>query len=128
MMVSRKVIEEVGLLYEPFFLYYEEFDWCTQIRKKGYKIYYQPKSLIYHKESMTTGKSSPLKTFYLTRNRILFMRRNAPLPGLLVFLAYFVCFTIPKNTVSFLLKKQKDHLRSFWKGIMWHFNPNITFN
>jgi GT2 family glycosyltransferase len=128
MMVSRKVIEEVGPLYEPFFLYYEEFDWCTKIKKAGYKIYYQPKSLIYHKESMTTGKSSPLKTFYITRNRILFMRRNAPLPGLMVFLAWFVCFTIPKNTVQFLLKKQKDHLKSFWKGIFWHFNSKITFN
>ena len=128
MMVSRKVIEEVGPLYEPFFLYYEEFDWCTKIKKAGYKIYYQPKSLIYHKESMTTGKSSPLKTFYITRNRILFMRRNAPLPGLMIFLAWFVCFTIPKNTVQFLAKKQQDHLRSFWKGILWHFNSKITFN
>lgn len=128
MMVSRKVIDEVGPLYEPFFLYYEEFDWCTQIKKKGYKIYYQPKSLIYHKESMTTGKASPLKTFYITRNRILFMRRNAPLPGLLVFLAWFVCFTIPKNTIQFVSRKQKDHLRSFWKGIFWHFNKKITFN
>jgi GT2 family glycosyltransferase len=128
MMVSRKAIEEAGPMYEPFFLYYEEFDWCTQIKKKGYKIYYQPKSLIYHKESMTTGKSSPLKTFYITRNRILFMRRNAPLPGLMVFLAWFVCFTIPKNTIQFAARKQKDHLRSFWKGILWHFNSKITFN
>jgi GT2 family glycosyltransferase len=128
MMVSRNVLNDVGPLYEPFFLYYEEFDWCTQIRKKGYKIYYQPKSLIYHKESMTTGKESPLKTFYLTRNRILFMRRNAPPHGLLFFLTYFVCFTIPKNTAQYLIKKQPDHLKSFWKGILWHFNRKITFN
>ena len=128
MMVPEKVVKEVGLLHEPFFLYYEEFDWCNQIKKKGYKIYYQPKSLIYHKESMTTGKSSPLKTFYITRNRILFMRRNVPFPGLFVFLLYFTCFTIPKNTLQFLVKKQKDHLRSFWKGILWHFNSKITFN
>lgn len=128
MMVSRKVIEQVGGLHEAFFLYYEEFDWCNQIKKKGFNIYYQPKSLIYHKESMTTGKESPLKTYYLTRNRILFMRRNTPLPGLLVFLAYFALFTIPKNTLQFILRKQKDHLRSFWRGIMWHFNSKITFN
>jgi GT2 family glycosyltransferase len=128
MMVSRKAIEKAGMMYEPYFLYYEEFDWCTKIKKQGFKVYYQPKSLIYHKESMTTGKSSPLKTFYITRNRILFMRRNAPLSGFLVFLAYFVCFTIPKNTMQFLLRKQKDHLQSFWKGIMWHFNRKITFN
>ena len=128
MMVPRKVIAEVGPMPENFFLYYEEFDWSEHIKRAGYKIYYQPKSLIYHKESMTAGKSSPLKTFYLTRNRILFMRRNSPRLAFLIFASYFVCLTIPKNTVVFLLKGQKEHLKSFWKGILWHFNRTITFN
>jgi GT2 family glycosyltransferase len=128
MMVSRKVIQEVGLLPELFFLYYEEFDWCEQIKRKGFKVYYQPASLIYHKESMTTGKASPLKTFYLTRNRILFMRRNTRFYHFLIFMTYFICFTIPKNTGIYLFKRQKAHLKSFWKGIFWHFNRNITFN
>lgn len=128
MFLPRKVINEVGLMPELFFLYYEEFDWSEQIKRKGYKIYYQPKSLIYHKESMTTGKSSPLKTFYLTRNRILFMHRNMGLFNFVVFLTYFVFLTIPKNTITYMLRGQKEHLRSFWKGIMWHFNHKITFN
>ena len=128
MLVPRKIIEEIGMLYEPFFLYYEEFDWSEQIKRKGYKIYYQPASLIYHKESMTTGKASPLKTFYLTRNRILFMRRNVAWPAFLLFSAYFLCFTIPKNTLAFLWKGQAAHLKSFWKGILWQFNRSITFN
>lgn len=126
MLVPRKVIAEVGMMYETFFLYYEELDWSERIKKAGYKIYYQPASLIYHKESMTTGKFSPLKTYYLTRNRILFMRRNVPLPGLLVFSAYFTFFTIPKNTLAFLWKGQQAHLKSFWKGIFWQFNRTIT--
>ena len=128
MMVPRKVVEEVGGLPEDFFIYYEEFDWCEQIKRKGYKVYYQPKSLIYHKESMTTGKASPFKTFYNTKNRIYYMRRNAPKASLLVFYAYFTFITIPKNTLTFLLKGQKAHLRSFWKGILWQFNRRITFN
>jgi GT2 family glycosyltransferase len=128
MLVPRHVIEEAGSLHEPFFLYYEELDWSVRIRKKGYKIYFQPKSLIYHKESMTTGKASPLKTYYLTRNRIWFMRRNMPWPAVLVFSAYLIVFTIPKNTLTYLFKGQKEHLRSFWKGILWQFNSRITFN
>jgi GT2 family glycosyltransferase len=115
-------------LPEQFFIYYEEFDWCEQIKRKGYKVYYQPKSLIYHKESMTTGKSSAFKTFYHTKNRIYFMRRNVPMPGLLVFMTYFTLCTVPKNTLTFLFKGQKAHLRSFWKGILWQFNRSITFN
>jgi len=128
MMVSRSVIDKVGLMPEEFFLYYEELDWSEQIRRKGFKIYYQPNSLIYHKESMTTGKMSPLKTYYLTRNRILFMRRNVPLPAFSVFLLFFIFFTIPKNTFSYVIKNQKAHLRSFWKGILWHCNSGISFN
>lgn len=128
MMISRKALEKVGPLPDQFFIYYEELDWSEQVKRQGFKIYYQPKSLIYHKESMSTGKSSPFKTYYHTKNRILFMRRNVPLPSFLVFVSYFVCFTIPKNTVTFLAKGQKQHLKSFWKGIMWHFNRSITFN
>jgi GT2 family glycosyltransferase len=128
MMVPRKIIEEVGGLPDEFFIYYEEFDWCEQIKRKGYKVYYQPASLIYHKESMTTGKSSPFKTFYHTKNRILFMKRNMKPLNFFIFLSYFTFFTVPKNTLTFLLKGQKEHLRSFWKGILWHFNRNITFN
>jgi GT2 family glycosyltransferase len=127
MMVSREVINKVGLMPEEFFLYYEELDWSVQIRKKGFNIYFQPNALIYHKESMTTGKTSPLKTFYLTRNRILFMRRNTPLPGLGIFFLYFTFFTIPKNTLTYLFRRQLIHLKSFWKGILWHFNSKISF-
>ena len=127
MMVSKKAITDVGLMPEQFFLYYEELDWSVQFKKKGYHIYFQPQALIYHKESMTTGKNSPLKTYYLTRNRILFMRRNTPLPKLGIFIIYFTFIAVPKNSMSYLLNKQPDHLRSFWKGIVWHFTFGMKF-
>jgi GT2 family glycosyltransferase len=128
MMVPRRIVEEVGMMPEQYFLYYEEFDWSEQIKRKGYRIYYQPRSLIYHKESMTTGKSSPLKTYYLTRNRLLFMRRNMPWLTRLVFTFYFILLTIPKNTVQYLYKGQLEHLRSFWRGIFSQFNAKINLN
>lgn len=127
MLVRRDVFDAVGGFYEPFFLYYEELDLSEKIRRKSYKLYYQPASLIYHKESMTTGKSSSLKTFYLTRNRILFMRRNMPWYSLAVFSLYLAFFTVPKNTLTFLARGQRDHLRSFWRAIFWQFNSAIQF-
>jgi GT2 family glycosyltransferase len=122
MMLPARVVEQVGLMPEVYFLYYEEFDWCEQIKRKGYNIYYQPKSLIYHKESMTVGKKSTLKTFYLNRNRILFMRRNVKGWPLLVFTLFYVCCTIPKNVLVYLLRRETTHLRAFWHGLTW----NIT--
>jgi GT2 family glycosyltransferase len=127
MMVPRSVVEKVGLMPEEFFLYYEELDWSEQIRRQGYKIYYQPASLIYHKESMTTGKTSPLKTFYQTRNRILFMKRNVRWFQFLVFIFFFIFFTIPKNTMVYIVKGKIPHLKAFWKGFLWHLMPGINF-
>jgi GT2 family glycosyltransferase len=120
MMIPATVLKEVGLMPEVYFLYYEEFDWCEQIRRKGYKVYYQYKSLIYHKESMTTGKNSPLKTYYITRNRILFMRRNVKFSKRIFFMCYLLVFTIPKNTLTFIAKREGVHLKAFWKGIFWN--------
>ncbi|PSL43740.1 hypothetical protein CLV51_10749 [Chitinophaga niastensis] len=120
MMIPVSILKEVGLMPEIYFLYYEEFDWCEQFKRKHYKIYYQYQSLIYHKESMTTGKNSPLKTYYLTRNRILFMRRNVKLSARIFFLFYLMVFTIPKNTLSFIARKEIAHLKAFWKGIFWN--------
>lgn len=120
MMISREALEKVGLMPEVYFLYYEEFDWCEMFKRKGYKVYYQYKSLIYHKESMTTGKNSPLKTYFITRNRLLFMRRNISLPRRLIFMAYFSLLTIPKNTLSFLSRWELVHLKAFWRGVFWN--------
>jgi len=118
MLVPRRVVEDVGLMPEMFFLYYEELDWSEQIRRKGYKIYYQPASMIYHKESMTTGKASPLKTFYQTRNRILFMKRNVAWYQYLVFILVFIFLTVPKNSLQFVLGGKMEHLKAFWKATL----------
>ncbi len=76
MMVKREVIEKAGLIPECYFLYYEELDWSLMIRRAGYEIWYEPACTIYHKESQTTGQNSPLRTYYITRNRLLFVKRN----------------------------------------------------
>jgi len=127
MMVPRKIIDEVGMMTEIYFLYYEEHDWAEMIKRAGYKIYYQPKSYILHKESIATGKFSPLKTYYISRNRILFARRNFKSKELLVSLLFQVFVSIPKNTLTFLLKRQYEHLKAFRSALSWnlrHLNPS----
>jgi GT2 family glycosyltransferase len=121
MMVKREIIHKVGMMPEEFFLYYEELDWCEQIKRTGFKIYFEPKALIFHKESISVGKMSTLKTYYLTRNRILFMRRNARKLQLFIFILFLILFTIPKNTIVYLFKKEKKHLEVFIKAILWNY-------
>lgn len=76
LMVKREVIEKVGEMPEIFFLYYEEMDWCTQMTNAGYELWYEPRCTVFHKESQSTGQFSKLRTFYMTRNRLLYTRRN----------------------------------------------------
>jgi GT2 family glycosyltransferase len=120
MMVPRSVIDKVGVMPEIFFLYYEELDWCESIKNAGYKIYVVPASKIYHKESMSVGKNSTLKTYYMTRNRLLFMRRNTKGFTKISWILFFLAFSIPKNTASYLLKFDFAQLKAFWKGSIWN--------
>ena len=97
MMVPRKVLEEAGPMPEDFFLYYEELDWCERIRRSGYKVYVEPNAKIYHKESYSVNKISTLKTYYLNRNRIFFMKRNRSKIQMMGFWLFLLLFTVPKT-------------------------------
>lgn len=120
MMVSREVIEKVGMFPEVFFIYYEELDWSSQVTRAGYNIYYQAEGSLYHKESITMGKESALKTYYHNRNRILFMRRNSTSMQMLIFTLFLMLFTIPKTLLKYLFTLQFGHLRAFIKALTWH--------
>ena len=120
MMVKKEVIEKAGMMAEKYFVYYDESDWSARIIRAGYKIYYQAKGLCYHKESMSMGKQSPIKVHFMTRNRILYMRRNATLLQFLVFIGFFSFLTMPKTLLKFSMKKQWKHLKAFINGITWN--------
>ncbi len=120
MMVPRSVINKAGVMPEIFFLYYEELDWCETIKNFGYSIHVVPASKVYHKESMSVGKNSTLKTYYMTRNRLLFMRRNTHGLSKISWILFFLIFSIPKNIAKYILNRETDQLQAFWKGFMWN--------
>lgn len=120
MMVPRRIIDQVGMMPEFFFLYYEEIDWCETIKKAGYKIYVVPGSKVYHKESMSIGRNSTLKTYYMTRNRLLFMRRNTSGVQKFLWVTFFLVFSLPKNALTYLIGGDTDNGKAFWKGLIWN--------
>ncbi|MDX1938655.1 MAG: glycosyltransferase family 2 protein [Flavihumibacter sp.] len=121
MMVKREVAEKVGMFPEKFFLYYEEWDWSARIKKAGYKLWYTADATIFHKESMSVGKKNPMKVYYHTRNRILYIRRNCTFFQKVVFYIYFLLFATPKAILSFLAQRKWEHLKNFIKGLTWNF-------
>ena len=120
MMVKREVVEKAGLMPECYFLYYEELDWSEIIRQAGYEIWYEPACTIYHKESQTTGQSSPLKVFYITRNRLLFVRRKNK--GVSKYLSYLYLMSIVafRDCTRYLVQGHYDLCQATVKGII-HF-------
>ena len=122
MMVPMRVIKEVGLMSYIFFLYYEEADWCARIKNGGYKSYYSGKSYVLHKESVSTGKLSSLKTYYLNRNRLVFMRRNYEGRDFYLGIFYQLFIAIPKNAFKFLLKGKVQIFMAYYKAILWNLN------
>jgi len=66
------------------------------------------------------GKQSAIKVYYHTRNRILYMRRNTAWYQFAVFITFLILVAAPKATITYLLKRQFEHLRSFIKGTAWN--------
>jgi hypothetical protein len=128
MMLRRQVVERVGMMPEEFFLYYEELDWCERIRRAGYAIWYEPAATILHKESVSTGRNSPMKTEYLTRSRILFMRRNFTRWSLLRFYLFFFLVSFPISTLRWLLAGELDQFKAYCRGIARPFMPSDSSN
>lgn len=127
MMVKREVAEKAGMFPSRFFLYYEEWDWSMRIINAGYKIFYQANAFILHKESLSVGKESLLKLYYLNRNRILFMRRNCNTFQLIGFIGFYALATFPKNVVQYLVKGKIKALKTYLKAVAWNFK-NSSFS
>ena len=120
MMVKREVIDKAGFMPECYFLYYEELDWSMMIRRAGYDIWYEPACTIYHKESQTTGQASALRTYYVTRNRLLFVRRNNRSLTRYVTYLYLIIVVAGKDLLKHLLQRRTDLAKATIRGIL-HF-------
>lgn len=117
MVVRRKVIEQVGPMPECYFLYYEELDWCESIRRHGWEIWYVAQAVVYHKESWSTGRNSPIKSYYITRNRLLFATRNTTGVNRVLSIIYQLAIATPVNTLRHMLRGETLQARAIIKGV-----------
>ena len=116
MLIKREVIEKIGLMPEIYFLYFEELDWCLSMTNAGYKLLYIPECTIYHKESQSTGQESPLRTYYLTRNRLLFAHRNIIGLNKHLSILYQIVIANNKSILKNILKKRYDLVKATYRG------------
>ncbi len=117
LLFSRATLQRAGAMTECYFLYYEEMDWSQQIRRAGMQIWYDPVQTIYHRESQTTGTDSPLRTYYMTRNRLLFAQRNRPMPTRLLCYMYLGAVFVMRDVTLHIIKGRKDLAAATLRGI-----------
>ena len=126
MMVKREVIDKAGMMPECYFLYYEELDWSMMIRHSGYDIWYEPATTILHKESQSTGQNSPLRTYYITRNRLLFVRRNNKDLSRYLSYVYLIGIVAVKDILKFTVQRRLDLAQATMKGIHHFFKSTVS--
>lgn len=110
-LISRTVIEHLGLLDEGFFMYWEDTDYCFRLRRAGYRIAVAGQSRIWHKGSASVGKASPQMDTYFNASAARFFRRHSPLPQISLWTG--VLLRLAKR----FLTGKWDHVRAVWAGV-----------
>lgn len=117
MLIKREALEKVGLMPECFFLYYEELDWSMMFTRAGFDVWYDPACTIYHKESQSTGQNSPLRTYYITRNRLFLVKRNWHNTSKYISYFYLICIVALRDIVKYTFQGKWPLSKATLSGI-----------
>ena len=124
LLASCQVYQSVGGYNPNFFLYYEETDWCARVRRAGYRIAYTPNARIWHKGMVGNSglQLSPSRVYFLQRNQIIFMRRNASPAQWSAFLRRTVlewCLYVARCARHGEFRKLAARSRGLAEGLLW---------
>jgi GT2 family glycosyltransferase len=119
--LNLETLDEIGLMREEYFLYYEETDWMRSVKLKGFRIFTCANSIILHKHARSTGGYlSPMVLYYMTRNRVLFNKKYLSGNSFLLFSMLFSLFTLSKAVIYFFRNRLLSY--SILSGMIDGFN------
>jgi GT2 family glycosyltransferase len=123
MLVKKHVYDSVGGYDTEFKYQVEQVDWQERGKSKGFKIYYTPHAKIWHKESMTIGKSSAFKTYYDVRNPFIFRLKYKDEEYIKRYSRYYLKFKVAKPFINNLIKFRIHYsyviISAFISAIKW---------
>lgn len=123
MLVKKEVIKKIGGFDNTYYVTYEDTDFCFRAKADGFKIFYTPSAVAFHKISPTLeGEADRLlsRAYWVGRNRIIFMRKfGASFPLFLIlfvptFSLYYLMLAIKVNRITDWLK----FMAGTWRGIV----------
>lgn len=124
MVVSRRALDRVGPLDESFFFFFEETDWCANMKKNGFLVFFHPNARIYHLQGQTAKKNLAAARVEYWRSRYIFFRKHYSLianitlkAGLLLRLCISIALQLPASIVS---ARTRDKLAVNLNLLHWH--------
>lgn len=116
MLLDMNVLQKVGMFDERYFLYYEDCDLSMRIKKAGHTILFNPEAKVWHRNAKSTGGSgSELQDYFITRNRLIFGFRYAPVRSRMALVRESI--SLSKNGRLWQKRGIKDFfMRKFGKG------------
>lgn len=117
--VHRDIINNIGYLYEPYFLFYEEVEYCVRAKKTGFPLYTIFLENIKHTESSSFVNRVFLHQYYLARNHLLFVERNAP-PSV----KFYEFIRFPKTMIEHIHRKEWGAVEGIRDYIFRKFGPH----
>lgn len=116
MVVKAKLFRDVGGFDSDFWAHMEEIDLCWRLKSQGYKIGYQPESVVFHLGGGTLSYNSPKKVYLNFRNNLFMLFKNLPRNQFRrIFFARMVLDGVA--AVKFILG---FHFYSFWAVVKAH--------
>ncbi|HLC56863.1 MAG TPA: glycosyltransferase family 2 protein [Candidatus Nanoarchaeia archaeon] len=117
LLISNKIIKEVGMYDENFFMYCETEDLIFKAYERGFKAYINPNAKVYHKVyGSSGGKKNKFVVYYLYRNRIILLKKHLKLFRFLLFLLIHFIVIIQVQAILFIFRRQFNLIKSVYKG------------
>lgn len=113
------ILREVGPISTDYFMYWEDVDFSTVARRKGYKLRVSDYGCIYHKEGSSIKSLS--RIYYHTANRILFMKKFTNGLNYYKFIIYIVLYVLKESASNIITDKEysKTLLKGLIKGLKY---------
>ncbi|WP_297423406.1 glycosyltransferase family 2 protein [Clostridium sp.] len=120
LLIKSSVIRRIGFLSEEYFMYFEDVDFCVKVKEAGYKVWYNSKSVIYHKVGLSGGgEESVFSIKWCTRNRLLFMKKykNRVSKFTYILANIFIYTTRWIRYIQYKMKGKNDKAEAIIEGI-----------
>lgn len=131
LLIKAPVVQQIGLLDELFFLSYEDADWSMRASRAGFKQYYVPASVIWHKDSYDTTKNLGVagKNFHTMRNAVLFARKHLQArhwPLFMMSIGKYIVYRSLAELRKGNIKTITALYRGVWNGCCTNISDNQT--